>query len=418
MNYQSFFEKSLEDLKREGSYRSFATLARKAGSFPKANLYTPEGLKEVTVWCSNDYLGIGQHPDVLEAMHEALDTFGAGSGGTRNISGTTVSHYELEAELANLHDKEAALVFTSGYVANETVLKTLASKLSNVVVLSDEYNHASMIQGIKNSRAEKYVFKHNDVADLERLLKSIDIKRPKIIAFESVYSMSGTVSPIQEICDLAQKYNAFTYLDEVHGVGLYGHKGGGTSQQMKITDQIDLIQGTLGKAVGLIGGYIAGSRALIDFVRSFASGFIFTTSLPPVITKGAIKSIQVIKNAQALREKHQSNVKYFKEKLYDASIPFWDHPSHIIPIIIGEAVQCKLMTDRLLREFNIYMQPINYPTVRKGTERMRFTPSAIHSEKMIDDCIEALSTIWESLQLTRNTLLIQSTPHFIHKKAS
>lgn len=398
MDYQKFFKQSIEGLKQEGGYRVFAQLGRVAGHFPRATVVTADGSqKEVIIWCSNDYLGLGQNPQVLEVMHKALDKYGAGSGGTRNISGTGYVHHELEEELADLHGKEAGLLFTSGYVANDTVLRTLAGRLPNAVVFSDEYNHASMIQGIRNARVEKHVFKHNDLNHLESLLKSVDRSRPKIIAFESVYSMSGTISPIPQICDLAEKYNAFTYLDEVHGVGLYGSRGGGLSEKLGVADRVDLIQGTLGKAVGLMGGYITGSHALVDFIRSYASGFIFTTSLPPVIAVGAQKSVQIIKSGGYLREKHQHNVAYFKNKLKSKGIPFWDHPSHIVPVVVGDPAHCKAITDRLLSQHNIYVQPINYPTVRKGTERMRFTPSAIHTKEMADACVKALSEVWEEV---------------------
>lgn len=399
MNYEDFFSDSLETIKNEGSYRTFANLSRKAGQFPKADLLTENGLQEVTIWCSNDYLGIGQHPKVLEAMHKALDQYGSGSGGTRNISGTTDSHIRLEKELADLHDKEAALLFGSGYIANETALMTLANKIPNVVIISDEHNHASMIQGIRNSRAEKRIFKHNDLEDLEKILNEYPIDRPKILAFESVYSMSGTVAPIKEICNLAEAHNAFTYLDEVHGIGLYGKKGGGVAQKLEVAHRIDLIQGTLGKAVGLVGGYISGSRSMVDFIRSFASGFIFTTSLPPVITEGASQSLRIIKQGQHLREAHQAHVSSFKTKLKNTGIPFWDNPSHIVPIIVGDAFKCKAITNKLLEDYKIYVQPINYPTVRAGTERMRFTPSALHSQTLIDECVQALESIWNKVVL-------------------
>lgn len=399
MNYEDFFRTSLETLQEEGSYRFFAQLSRKCGAFPKALIHRKEGVKEVTVWCSNDYLGLGQNPHILETMTEALQTYGAGSGGTRNISGTTSAHQELEEELADLHDKEGALVFTSGYVANDTVLGTLGQKLPNAVIFSDAYNHASMIQGIRHAKVEKYIFPHNDVKALEGLLKQVSPERPKIIAFESIYSMSGTLAPLEALCDLAEKYNAFTYLDEVHGVGLYGYKGGGRAQESNLSSRIDLIQGTLGKAVGLVGGYIAGSKALIDFVRSFSSGFIFTTSLPPVIMKGATKSLQIIKHGQFLRERHQSNVAYFKACLRKAGLPFWDTHSHIVPLMVGDPVKCKALTDYLLEVFNLYVQPINYPTVRKGTERMRLTPSAVHTREMIQECTEALHQGWRVFDL-------------------
>lgn len=400
MNFTNFFANSLEVLKREGGYRQFAHVARINQEFPKAHLKDATSCRPITIWCSNDYLGMGQHPDVLKAMHEALETYGAGSGGTRNISGTTISHVNLETELADLHHKEAALVFSSGYVANQTTLHTLGSKIPNVIFFSDEHNHASMIQGIKNSKASCRVFRHNDLNDLEQLLKNADANAPKIIAFESVYSMSGSIAPIREICRLAKKYDAFTYLDEVHAVGLYGYQGGGIAQEAGVQDQVDLIQGTLGKAFGLMGGYIAGNTALVDFIRSFASGFIFTTSLPPAVTAGATKSIQIVKReAGSLREKHQASVAQFRRSLNKALIPHLDNPSHIVPVIVGDAKKCKILTDRLLNEFALYIQPINFPTVRKGTERMRFTPSAVHSPIMIEQCVQSLAVVWKEMKL-------------------
>lgn len=395
MDYIKSFAFALEKLKNDGAYRTFAQISRQAGSFPNALLAQDQAVKKIQVWCSNDYLGMGQHPVVLEAMHEAINSFGAGSGGTRNISGTTSAHVQLEEELATLHHKESALVFSSGYVANQASLQTLGNKLENAVFFSDEHNHASMIQGIKSSKAECIIFKHNDLIDLENKLKACDVNGPKIIAFESVYSMSGSISPIRQICALAKKYDAFTYLDEVHAVGMYGYLGGGVAQEMGVEDQVDLIQGTLGKAFGLMGGYIAGRELLIDFIRSFASGFIFTTSLPPVIAQGAKASIQVVKKeAIVLRKKHQSAVHYFRACLNEKGIPFIDNPSHIVPVIVGDPVKCKAITDDLLNDYGIYVQPINYPTVRKGTERMRFTPSAHHSPDMIENCIEALKAVW------------------------
>jgi 5-aminolevulinate synthase len=401
MNYQEFFSSHLEFIKRDGRYRIFADLERCAGEFPHAYYHTSQGKKKITVWCSNDYLGMGQHPVVLEAMQKAILRYGAGSGGTRNISGTTNAHVALERELADLHDKEAALLFTSGYVANETTIETLASKLPNCIVFSDEHNHASMIQGIRNARVEKQIFKHNDVNDLERLLRSVDVARPKIIAFESVYSMNGAISPISDFCDLALKYKALTYLDEVHGVGLYGYKGGGVAQKKNISHRVDIIQGTLGKAIGLIGGYISGSSDMVDYVRSFAPGFIFTTSLPPVIAKGAVASIQHLKRSSFERDQHQRNVTLLKNKLIAARVPFWDSSSHIIPVIIGDAVKCKQVADQLLNKFNIYVQPINFPTVRKGTERLRLTPSTVHTETMINDLVSALQEILGILEIKK-----------------
>lgn len=400
MNFTNFFSNSLEVLKREGGYRQFAQVARINQEFPKARLKEAAQCRPITIWCSNDYLGMGQHPEVLRAMHEAIETYGAGSGGTRNISGTTIAHVNLETELAELHHKEAALVFSSGYVANQTTLHTLGSKIPDVIFFSDEHNHASMIQGIKNSKAPCHVFRHNDLNDLERLLKNTNANSPKIIAFESVYSMSGSIAPIREICRLARQYGAFTYLDEVHAVGLYGYQGGGIAQETGVQDQVDLIQGTLGKAFGLMGGYIAGNTSLIDFIRSFASGFIFTTSLPPVVAAGATKSVQIVKKeAGVLREKHQASVALFRRELERSLIPHLDNPSHIVPVIVGDAKKCKMLTDRLLNEFALYIQPINFPTVRKGTERMRFTPSAVHNPIMIKQCAEALALVWKEMKL-------------------
>jgi 5-aminolevulinate synthase len=411
MNFSNFFSNSLKLLKSEGAYRNFAHLARIAGSFPNARLHQARESRKISIWCGNDYLGMGQHPEVLKAMHEALDSYGAGSGGTRNISGTTLAHVELEAALADLHHKEAALVFSSGYVANQTVLQTLGSKIPGVIIFSDEHNHASMIQGIRNSQAQRHIFKHNDVADLERLLKAADPEAAKIIAFESVYSMSGSISPVREICRLAKRYQAFSYLDEVHAVGLYGYQGGGIAQEAGVADQVHLIQGTLGKAFGLMGGYIAGSAEMVDFIRSFASGFIFTTSLPPAIAAGATKSIEIVKEqATTLREKHQASVAFFRHCLRERGIPFIDNPSHIVPVIVGDAVKCKILTDRLLKEFNIYVQPINFPTVKKGTERMRFTPSPLHTSAMIEECTAALAQVWSELKLPLSLLRAQKKP--------
>ena len=392
MDYQNFFAAGLDKLKTEGRYRVFANLERQVGNFPQAKNH---GLnKTVTVWCSNDYLGMGQHPDVLQAMHNAVDAMGAGSGGTRNISGTTYLHMELEKEVADLHDKAAALIFTSGYVANETVLSTLGRHIPDLVIFSDAKNHASMIEGIRNSRAEKIIFKHNDIAHLEDLLKLQDINRPKLIAFESVYSMDGDVSPINDICNLAQKYNALTYLDEVHGVGLYGHKGGGIAQMMNVANKIDIIQGTFGKAIGTIGGYIAGDTTLIDFVRSHAPGFIFTTTLPPAIVAGTLASIKHLKISNAERQMQQLRVTQLKQSLHKSKIPFLEAPSHIVPVIIGDSQKCKDISDILMEEYHIYVQPINYPTVAIGSERFRLTPSPLHTEEMIKDLVTALSEIW------------------------
>lgn len=410
MNLNNFFSNSLSLLKKEGAYRSFAHLKRIAGQFPSAQLREQQKEKTIHIWCSNDYLGMGQHPEVLKAMHEALDTYGAGSGGTRNISGTTVAHHELEDELAELHHKEAGLVFSSGYVANQTTLQTLGTKIPGVIFFSDRDNHASIIQGIKNSRAECHIFNHNDVEDLERLLKAADPEAAKIIVFESVYSMSGSISPVREIVRLAKKYSAFTYLDEVHAVGLYGYQGGGIAQEAGVEDQIDVIQGTLGKAFGLMGGYIASSAVFVDFIRSFASGFIFTTSLPPVIAVGAKTSISIIKKqASVFREQHQENVAYFRTCLIKNEIPFIDNPSHIVPVVVGDAVKCKAVTDQLLKDFNIYVQPINYPTVPRGTERMRFTPSRVHTKSMIEECTLSLKKVWHMMDLPKSKKAVKNS---------
>ena len=400
MNYDAYFRSSTDGLKKEGRYRVFATLARLAGRFPKALYHAPDGTqREVTIWCSNDYLGMGQHPKVLQAMHEAIDNSGAGAGGTRNISGTTIYHTALEESLADLHHKEAALVFSSGYVANEGALSAIASLLPNCIIFSDAMNHASMIHGMKSSRAEKAIFRHNDLAHLEELLAAADPTRPKIIAFESVYSMSGDIAPIAEIADLADKYNALTYLDEVHAVGLYGPRGAGVAEERGIMDRIDVIDGTLGKAYGIMGGYIAGSAALVDAVRSHASGFIFTTSLPPALLAGARASIEHLKESDVERQKVRDNVRYFKRCLTERGLPFLPGESHIVPLIVGEATCCKAVTDILLNEFDIYVQPINYPTVPKGTERLRLTATAAHGKEEIDHMVGVLSSLWEKFHL-------------------
>lgn len=401
MDYELFFKQRLEDLKSEGRYRVFADLERHRGAFPKATFYGEDSPQDITVWCSNDYLGMGQNPGVIAAMHEALDKCGAGAGGTRNISGTNHYHVELERELADLHYKESALLFTSGYVSNWAALGTLPSLLPNCVILSDAGNHASMIEGIRHSKAERIIFKHNDVVDLEEKLRTIDPARPKLIAFESIYSMDGDVSPIKAICDVADKYGAMTYLDEVHAVGLYGPRGGGIAEREGLMHRITVIEGTLGKAFGVVGGYIASSAALCDFVRSFSSGFIFTTALPPAVAAGAAASIRHLKISQLERARHQERVAKTRMALDKAGIPHVANESHIVPVIVGDAAKCKFISDYLMQHFGIYIQPINYPTVPKGTERLRITPTPYHSDADIEKLVMALSSLWRQCALSR-----------------
>jgi len=394
MNFEGLFQQRLEILHREGRYRVFADLKRRRGFFPAADHLAPDGAREVTVRCSNDYLGMGQHPVVLTAMHEAIDAVGAGSGGTRNISGTTHYHVELESELADLHGKEAALLFTSAYVANDTTLSTLLRLVPGTVVFSDEKNHASMIEGIRHGGCEKRIFRHNDVVDLEAKLERYPKHTPKIIAFESVYSMDGHIAPISAICDLAEKYGALTYLDEVHAVGMYGPRGGGIAERDGVMDRVDIINGTLAKGFGVMGGYIAGSRHLCDAIRSFASGFIFTTSLAPVIVAGALASIRHLKTSGLERARHQERVRTLKRSLEAKRLPVMNNPSHIVPVMVGCPIRCKAMTDALLHKHGIYVQPINYPTVAKSTERMRLTPTPTHSDAQMADLIQALDDLY------------------------
>ena len=394
MDYESRFRQHLEALHAEGRYRIFADLKRRCGAYPTAHHFHGEDVRDVTVWCSNDYLGMSQSPVVRDAMHAAIDEVGAGSGGTRNISGTTHYHVELEAELADLHGKEAALLFTSAYVANDSTLATLQRLLPGLVIFSDEKNHASMIEGIKRGGGEKHIFRHSDVDHLETLLKKVPAGTPKIIVFESVYSMDGDIAPVAAICDLAEKHGALTYLDEVHAVGLYGPRGGGIAERDGVMDRIDIVNGTLAKGFGVMGGYIAASAACCDAIRSYAPGFIFTTSLAPAIAAGALASIRHLKRSEIERARLKERVKTVKGLMQEARLPVMENPSHIVPVMVGDPVHCKAVTDTLLTHYRIYVQPINYPTVPRGTERMRFTPSPVHSDAEIAALIAALKELW------------------------
>ena len=403
--YEQKLDAALESLHSEGRYRTFIEIERARGNFPNARWIEKENIERpVTVWCGNDYLGMGQSEVVLEAMHDALNSAGAGSGGTRNISGTTVHHKRLERELASLHKKEACLLFTSAYVANDSALSTLTKLLPNLIIYSDELNHASMIEGIRRNGGERRIFRHNDVEHLRKIIEADDPKAPKLIAFESIYSMDGDFAPIIEICKLAEEFSALTYLDEVHAVGMYGKTGGGVAEQYNLLSQIDIINGTLAKAFGVMGGYIASTEKLCDALRSYAPGFIFTTSLPPAIAAGAAASVAHLKANNLLREQHQLQAKVLKAKLKAVGLPIIDHGSHIIPVVVGDPVHTKKLSDMLLSEFEIYVQPINYPTVPRGTERLRFTPSPVHGPKEIDHLVRAMDYLWSLCALNRAEL--------------
>ena len=402
MDYTAHLDGALSRLHEEGRYRTFIDIEREKGNFPHAMWNCPDGSKKpIVVWCGNDYLGMGQHPVVLNAMHEAVDATGAGSGGTRNISGTTVYHKQLEAELADLHGKEAALLFTSAYIANDATLSTLPKLFPGLIIYSDELNHASMIEGVRRNGGAKRVFRHNDVAHLRELLAADDPKAPKLIAFESVYSMDGDFGPIEAICDLADEFNALTYIDEVHAVGMYGPRGGGVTERDNLAHRIDIINGTLAKAYGVMGGYIAASEKMCDAVRSYAPGFIFTTSLPPAVAAGAAASVAHLKTDQTLRDQHQLQAKILKMRLKGMGLPIIDHGSHIVPVIVGNPVHTKKLSDMLLSEHGIYVQPINFPTVPRGTERLRFTPSPVHGPKEIDALVKAMDALWSHCALNR-----------------
>ena len=402
MDYKAAFKGAVEQVRGEGRYRVFADLKRHRGQFPRARWTLEDGdQREVVVWCSNDYVGQGQNPVVLAAMHEALDDAGTGSGGTRNISGTTCHHVLLERELASLHGKDAALLFTSGYVANEAALSTLTKVLPGLIIFSDALNHASMIAGIRNGRGAYQVFRHNDLTHLEQLLQAAPADAPKLIAFESVYSMDGDIADIPGTVALAKRYNALTYLDEVHAVGLYGEHCAGVAERDGVMDQVDIIEGTLGKAFGVMGGYIAGDGEMVDAIRSYAAGFIFTTSLPPALSAGAAASVRWLREHNEVRVRHQERAATLKRRLGEAGIPVMASASHIVPVLVGDPVHCKLISDMLLHDFSIYVQPINYPTVPRGTERLRFTPTPFHDDAMMDHLVGALDRLWQRCNVKR-----------------
>ncbi len=405
MNYEHHFDAALQRLHDEGRYRTFIDIARQQGQFPNAVWHEPSGQERpVTVWCGNDYLGMGQHPVVLAAMHDALDATGAGSGGTRNISGTTVYHKALESELADLHGKPSALLFTSAYVANDATLSTLAQLLPGLVILSDALNHASMIEGIRRMGGEKRIFRHNDPEHLAELLKDIPDETPKLVAFESLYSMDGDFAPLERMLDVAQAYGAMTYVDEVHAVGLYGPRGGGVAERAGLADRIDVVNGTLAKAFGVAGGYIAANENICDAIRSYAPGFIFTTSLPPAVAAGALASVRHLKSDDTLRRHHQQQAAALKLRLKGLGLPLIDHGSHIVPVHVGDPVKCKMLSDRLLEHHGIYVQPINFPTVPRGTERLRFTPSPVHGPREMDALVTAMDDLWSQCALNRAEL--------------
>ena len=402
MTYENALDIALQRLHDEGRYRTFIEIERRKGSYPFAVWKKPDGSEqEITVWCGNDYLGMGQHPEVLAAMKEALDATGAGSGGTRNISGTTVYHHRLETELADLHRKEAALVFPSAYTANDATLSTLPKLFPGLIIYSDALNHASMIEGVRRNGGAKRIFRHNDVAHLRQLLAADDPAAPKLIAFESIYSMDGDFGPIREICDLADEFDALTYIDEVHAVGMYGPRGAGVAEREGLMGRLDIINGTLAKAYGVAGGYIAASARMCDAVRSYAPGFIFTSSMPPAVAAGAAASVRILKTAQHLRDAHQLQARILKTRLKAIGLPIIDHGTHIVPVHVGHPVHCKVLSDMLLERYGIYVQPINFPTVPRGTERLRFTPSPVHDARQIDHLVRALDTLWQHCALNR-----------------